>query len=313
MTRPLAESSPHWIELFVLADAESVEPVAALFRRYGHNQGVVIEEPYRQDQDGEHFEIDPTRPVVVRTYIPEDERAPETRQKLDEGLWHLRQLGQVGRLEERTVREEDWADAWKRHFNVQRIGRRFVIQPSWCEYDPQPDDLVIQLDPGMAFGTGSHPTTETCLRFIEDLDFGGKQVLDAGAGSGILSVAACLRGARHVDAVELDPYAADTLRRNLEQNGVEDRVNVIVGPVGSSIPKGKQYDIVLANIIARVLIEDAGSLGVAVARGGQLVASGVIAEYERAVTDALGVAGLRVSERRVAGDWVTLLLEREPS
>src|SRR5690606_19307690 len=126
------------------------EAVSELLSRYGDNNGVVIEEPYRQDADGENFEIDPNRPVIVRPLLPEDERLPEQRAAIQQALWHLKQLGQVGELTEHVRLEEDWANAWKQHFHVLRIGRHFVIRPTWCEHTPREGDLVIDLDPGMA-------------------------------------------------------------------------------------------------------------------------------------------------------------------
>lgn len=307
----MTEDTPTWIEVSVLADAESVESVAELLRRYGHNEGVVIEEAYRQDEDGEGFEIDPTRPVTVRTYWPDDADAPARRAALEEGLWHLRQLGAVGVPTERIIREDDWASAWKQHFPVLRIGKRFVIRPTWQDYNPQPGDLTIHLDPGMAFGTGSHPTTEMCLIALEEVGCEGKTVLDAGAGSGILSIGACLLGAKSVDAVELDPYAGRTLANNLEVNGVADRCNVIVGPIGSVLPDGATYDLILANIVARVFVEDAATFARAFASDGRMIASGIIAEREPEVLDALGRYGIRVERRMTSGDWVTLILTRD--
>ncbi|MEZ4523065.1 MAG: 50S ribosomal protein L11 methyltransferase [Thermomicrobiales bacterium] len=305
-----SSGSPTWIEISVLANAESVESVAELFSRYGYNEGVVIEEAYRQDGDGENLEVDPTRPVTVRTFLHDDIDAPGRRKSIDEGLWHLRQLGEVGEIVERVIREDDWESAWKQHFPVLRIGKRFVIKPTWQEHQATGDDLVIHLDPGMAFGTGSHPTTEMCLLALEEIDCDGLAVLDAGAGSGILTVAACLLGAATVDAIELDPYAGTALEKNLELNDVADRSTVIVGSVGSSVPDGHTYDLILANIIARVHIEDAPTFGSVLAPHGRMIASGIISEREREVLDAFAGVGLSVERRMTVGDWVTLVLHR---
>src|SRR5690606_7892226 len=144
---------------------------------------------------------------------------------------------------------EDWANSWKEHFHVLRLGKRFVVRPTWREYDARADDLVIDLDPGMAFGTGSHPSTEMCLQLMESLNFAGKPVLDVGAGSGILSVGAILLGAKSVDAVEIDEYAAKALASNVELNGMADRIPVIVGDIAEVLPEETVYDIVLANLI----------------------------------------------------------------
>lgn len=303
--------SATWIELSVLANAESVESVAELFGRYGYNEGVVIEEPYRQDGDGENLTVDPMRPVAVRTFLADDIDAPAKREALNQGLWHFRQLGEVGQLSERIVREDDWESAWKQHFPVLRIGRHFVIKPTWQEFEAGDGDRVIHLDPGMAFGTGSHPTTEMCLQAMEKIDCAGLEVLDAGAGSGILSIAVCLLGAKSVDAVEIDPYAARALETNLDLNGFANRSTVIVGPIGASVPAERQYDLILANIIARVHIEDAETFGASLRPGGRMIASGIINEREDEVLEAFGAVGLEVERRLTVGDWVTLTLRRD--
>lgn len=305
-----AERPNRWLELSVEADGESVEAVSDLLARYGHNQGVVVEEPYRQDHDGENFAIDPTRPVVVRTFLPEDDAAGAAREDVERGLWHLRQIGPVGELQTRIVVEEDWANAWKEHFNVRRFGRRFIVKPSWQEYMPLPNDLVIHLDPGMAFGTGAHPSTELVLTLMEDVDFTAARVLDAGAGSGILSIGAALLGAAQVDAVEVDHYAVKTLVANVELNGLSDRISAITGPVDSVIPGDARYNVVLANMIARILIEDADALSAQLVSGGVLIASGVIFDRESEVVGAYRARGFELTRRAQGGDWVTLRFER---
>lgn len=305
------EPAMSWVELSVEADAESVESVAELLSRFGYNQGVVIQEPYVQDPDGDHLAIDPTRPVAVSTYLPRDERLDETLRRIDEGLWHLRQIGTIGEpiISERP--EEDWANAWKEHFQVTRIGRRFVVRPSWREYAPRQDDIVIDLDPGMAFGTGLHPSTELCLHWLEELPLAGTRLLDAGAGSGILSIAALKLGAASVDAIEIDPIAAKALRHNLELNGLVDRVEVRVGDAGSlASGAGKVYDLILANMISSVLIHVSDGLARVARPGTQLVLSGVIEAHEAEVIAAYQRLGFSVEGRRAAKDWVSLLFTR---
>jgi ribosomal protein L11 methyltransferase len=306
-------SSPEtsWLELSVAANAESVESVSELLGRYGYNHGVVIEEPYRQDEDGENFQIDPTRPVVVRTFVADDEQGREQKSLIEQGLWHLRQIGVVGELTESKTASEDWANSWKEHFHVLRLGKRFVVRPTWRDFEPGPDDLVISLDPGMAFGTGSHPSTEMCLHLMEDIDFAGKSVLDVGAGSGILSVGAILLGAQSVDAVEIDEYAAKALASNVELNDMSKTIPVIVGDVATALPEDAVYDVVLANLIARILIENATNITRRVADGGVVVASGIIEEREQEVLEAYAVQGFMTLERRQTNDWIALTLTRQ--
>lgn len=300
-----------WLEVAVEADSESVEAVADLFSRYGYNQGVVIQEAFTQRPDGEDLAVDPTRPVRVSIYLPQDAQLEERLQQLAEGLWYLRKLGTIGEMETAERPEEDWANAWKEHFHVTRIGCRFVIRPSWREYEPQPDDVVINLDPGMAFGTGLHPTTELCLRWIEELPIAGASVLDAGAGSGILSIAAAKLGAASIDAVEIDQVAVKALRHNLELNGLTESVQVLSGDVAEVLPPGKAYDLIVANIISSILIQVSDALTAAARPGTTLILSGVITEREAEVLETYTAKGFQLRERRVGGDWVSLLMERE--
>lgn len=306
----VSDASGGWLEIAVPANAESVEAVSELLSRFGYNEGVVIEEPFRQDDDGENFTIDATRPVVVRTWLPIDAGLADRKRALDEALWHLRQIGGVGAPETVEREEEDWANAWKEHFPVLRIGTNFVVRPTWREYAANPHDLVINLDPGMAFGTGMHPSTDMCLRFIEEFDLGGARVLDVGAGSGILSVAAILAGASEAVAVEIDPVAGRVLRENVALNAMSDRVEVIVGDAADALPAGETFPFVFANIIARILADNAAAISSRVAPGGRLIASGIIEEREQLVIDAYAAHGLNVSARKQGGDWVTLLLQR---
>lgn len=305
------QEEARWLEVSVEANAESVEAVSEIMARYGYNEGVVIEEPYRQDEDGDNLDIDPTRPVVVRTYLPVDATTEERRSALEQGLWHLSRIGGVGAPIFGERAEEDWANAWKDHFPILRIGQHYVVRPSWREYDPEPDDRVIHLDPGMAFGTGLHPSTEMCMLFMEEVDLAGKPVLDVGAGSGILSVAAIRSGATHAVAVEIDPVAARSLASNVELNDLSDRIEVVTGDIKEVLDTSRTFPVVLANIIARILADNAEAIARHVAPGGLVIASGIIEERETLVTDAFGALGFTVVGRRQARDWVALLLSRE--
>lgn len=306
----MTDATSQWLEVTVPANAESVESVSELLSGYGYNQGVVVEEPYKQDDDGDHLEIDPTRPVLVRTWLAVDDELPTRRDQLERALWHLKQIGGVGDPTFADREEEDWANAWKEHFQILRIGEHFVVRPTWREYDARPGDRVIHLDPGMAFGTGLHPSTEMCMLFSEETELDGLEVLDVGAGSGILSIGAIRSGARHATAVEIDPVAARALAANVALNDMQDRIAVVTGAIGDVPLGGQTWPVVFANLIARILADNADAIAQRVAPGGVVIASGIIEEREQMVLDAFEPLGFAVAGRKQAGDWVALLLQR---
>jgi ribosomal protein L11 methyltransferase len=304
------KESPAWLELAVECDSEAVEPVSELFARHGYNQGVVIEEAFTQDQDGDNLTVDPTRPVIVRTFVAEADASPDTIATIHQALWHLSRMRYVGELRVTRRREEDWANAWKAHFSVHRIGRHVTVRAPWHDYAPQPDEVVVELDPGMAFGTGLHPSTRLTMLALENALLPGDTVLDVGAGSGILGIAAALLGASRVDGVDIEPVAVRSARENIARNGVADRVRIEAGSVGPGAPFTGEYDLVLANIIARILIELAPHLAAATKPGGTLVLAGIIQPREAEVAATFDALGLARAGRDQMDDWVSLTYRR---
>jgi ribosomal protein L11 methyltransferase len=310
------------MELSVTCDPEAVEAVAELFSRYVEG-GVAIEEPYTLHDDGQAHQPVYGAPVTVRAYLPDDANGEERRMRVREGLWYLGRIevGKVGALETKRVAEEDWANAWKEFYHVTHLGARTVIKPSWRGYDARPGEVVIELDPGMAFGTGLHPTTRGCLALIEDLVRPGDRVLDVGTGSGILALAAARLGAAHVLALDVSEVAVAATHANAAANALTDHITVrhatLEGAAGEPympLPPGLEtlgaeageFDLVLANIIARVIAQLAPALVRAVRPGGVLIASGIIAERLEEAESPLRAAGLLEIERQQEGDWVTL-------
>jgi ribosomal protein L11 methyltransferase len=300
-----------WLELVVDADREAVESVAELFGRYGYNEGVVIDEPFRQDADGDNLAVDVTKPVTVRTYLPAEAIDEQTIDAIKAGLRSLGMIRPVGELRVERRQEEDWANTWKEHYRPVKVGHRTVVRPPWQEYDARDDEIVIVLDPGMAFGNGTHFTTRLALVGLEETIQPAMTVFDAGTGSGILAIAAAKLGASRVDGVDIDPVSVRTARENVERNELAAPVQLEIGSVGPGEPfEGEHYDLVLANIIARILTELCTSIVGRVKPGGLLVLSGIIEDREASTREAYERFPLDLVSRRQEEDWVSLVYRK---
>ncbi|TXG86534.1 MAG: 50S ribosomal protein L11 methyltransferase [Thermomicrobiales bacterium] len=293
-----------WIELSVEVDHEAVEPVVELFSRYGYNEGVVIEEPFTQDRDGDNVRVDITRPFRIRTFIPQESFDATALDAMRNGIWHLGQLRGTGDLTVETRNEEDWANAWKAHYKPVRVGTRVVVRPPWQTYEPSPDDVVVLLDPGMAFGTGTHPTTQIALRLLETLELSGRTVFDVGTGSGIIAIAAAKLGASRVDGVDIDSVSVRQAQANIDLNSVRDAVSIWQSAMDHSQSPTSAYDVVVANIIARVLVDISERIAASVREMGTLVLSGIIDSKEQSVIDCYTRLGYEMMERQQIEDWI---------
>jgi len=290
----LSDTEPiKWLEIAVPAHPEAVEAVSEILGRVGYN-GVAVEEP-----------IEPAGTPVVKAYLVYDRIARIRVRRVRDALGHLQAfgLGPIGELQVREVVEEQWLETWKASFKPIRVGA-FLVRPTWSDADPG-DAVVLSLDPGMAFGTGLHPTTQACLRALSRMDVSGKRVADVGTGSAILAIACAKRGAREVVARDIDEVAVTEARANAGRNGV-----AIDLAVGSAADLAGVFDVILANIVAAVLQKIAGDLTAHLAPGGTLVIAGIIATEEAETAGAFTGQGLRAVARDQEGDWVSLELTR---
>ncbi len=242
--------------------------------------------------------------IVVRGYLAQSQASLDQIQVLRQQLQYLSSDGLLGELQVRNLVDADWAEAWKEHYRPLRIGERMVVSPTWLEPDTQPGDHVIWLDPGMAFGTGMHPSTQLILVLLEKYICADAQVLDVGTGSGILAIAALKLGAASVYAADIDADAIDTARANAEVNAVDGGLTLIVG----SVPNSGRYTLICANILADVL---AGlllrqALADRLAPGGIMLLSGIIESQRHLVDLALAALSLEVIDTVQDGDWLAL-------
>ena len=316
------------VEIAVEVDGEAAEAVAELFNRY--NGGDWVEDSAAGEASGGGAVLESTgyddfgNPVageyrlVVKTYLKPGQRGRTIQRQIEEGLWRLRLLYPMPEPVARLVREEDWAHAWKRHYKPMRIGKRVLLTPAWEEPNALPDDVVVRLEPGMAFGTGLHPTTRLCVAALEKWVSQGDSLLDIGTGSGVLSVVAAKLGAKLVIATDIDPLAIRAARENARLNGVPVAPNQLIVEQGS-IPAGQdgRFSVVVANILAEILIGlfeaayDNVPLAATLAPGGHLILSGILEEKAEGVVAAAARQGLREVERRQEGDWVAVTVRSD--
>lgn len=255
-------------------------------------------------EEGIEGTVQTDRPPTLCGYIADD---PENRDRAERLKSTLVETGAIA-VEATTIQEVNWAEAWKQFFKPRRVGRRFVVRPSWEFYEAESGDLEIVLDPGQAFGTGDHPTTRLMLELIEDRVQPGHRVADIGCGSGILSVAALRMGASNVVAVDVDSVAVRSTLDNADRNGVEIQAQVGTGFTG--LPEAEPYDLVLSNIISAALIRMAPDVPAHLKPGGDWIVSGIIEQNWPDVLAAAERTGFRLERKEQEGDWVAAVLSR---
>ena len=311
----------NWAQLSVVTTHEGAELVSDLLLGLGVT-GVEIDDPklvndYIDAGLWDYTDLpraEDTVAVIVRAYLPEDDELAQKIKTLEARLTEIRSSAELnmGSLETRQkiLADEDWAESWKAYFHPEKIGERIVICPTWEEYDPSADEIVIELDPGAAFGTGNHATTAMCLRYLEKLVQPKQRLFDIGTGSGILAIAAYKLGAGEIIAVDYDSVAVRVAAENIAQNNAEGNIEVFVSDLFKSLRGRGQADIITANIIADIIIRLLPELGDFLAPEGTFLASGIIKDREADVLAALAENKFEVVHKSYDKEWVAMLIKR---
>ena len=272
-------------------------------------KGVVCNIPLEEPDEGFGTQtLPPVTEYSIEGYFPDVDASQIVIRDIDTRTQALSDLGIQVTLNVTQVDEEDWAHAWKEYFNVTRIGKNIVIKPAWKDHTPAPDDLVIELDPGMAFGTGTHPTTFSCLEMLETYTRPGARFMDVGCGSGILTIAAAKLGAAPLTALDNDETAVTISEKNLAHNGVTTAH--LVTATLDQLPQTPQ-DLIAANIIAQVLVNIMGEIATRLAPKGIAILSGIILDRREDIITALEAQNLTIVEEKRMDEWVTLAVSHK--
>jgi ribosomal protein L11 methyltransferase len=304
----VADQQEEWLEISLVVSGELAEAVSDVLTRHIAG-GVVIESAVRYDPSGEHYTSG--EEARVCGYLQVDRYMEEKRAKIEQALWHLGTIQALPEVRFQTIQNQNWMEKWKENYHPILIGEKLLILPPWLE-NPHPERIPLHIDPNMAFGTGTHPTTQLCLKLTEQNLKPGMDVIDVGCGSGILSIAARLLGARHALAVDIDPLSIQATLDNAALNGLTSGIECGLGSVGE-IHQGKfslrQASLVLANILAPVIISLLGEgLGNLVTPGGSLILSGILDHQADHVLKTASSYGFKATHTIRSEDWVAIAL-----
>ncbi|MDF2945652.1 MAG: Ribosomal protein methyltransferase [Bacillales bacterium] len=306
-----------WSELSIHTTQEAVEPITNILHEAGAS-GVVIEDPFdlfkeRENVFGEIYQLNPddypTEGVIVKAYLPVNSFIGETVDQIKEAINNLIlfeiDLG-LNEISLSEVNEEEWATAWKKYYHPVQISEKFTVVPTWEEYEiKSPDEKIIELDPGMAFGTGTHPTTVLCIRAIEKVVKPGDEVVDVGTGSGVLSIAAAKLDAKKVFAYDLDEIAVHSATLNIKINKVLDLVEVSQSNLLSSYTGAA--DVIVANLLAEIVIRLSPDAITKIKPNGKFIVSGIIQTKKIDVINQLEKDGFVIDEVMEMEDWVAII------
>ena len=309
----------NWIEITIHTTNEASEIVESILLDYG-STGVAIEDPTTLEENlhddfGTIVELSPTDypevGVIVKGYINELNFDDETFNRFKDELEQLGKninIGEFFKIETTTIQDSDWENSWKDYFDILNIGEKFVIVPTWREYENEEDKYVINIDPGMAFGTGGHKTTSLCIKNLEKYVKPHDNIIDVGCGSGILSIAASYLTDGSLKAVDLDKLAVDVSRENFALNNLENRIEVEEASLLTK--ETKKYDVIVANILAHIIelmLEDAYKL---LEDGGYFITSGIIKDKKDELLEKMLEQGFKLVEETSDNEWYSFVVTK---
>ncbi len=309
-----------WSEISIHTTNEAVEPIANILYEAGAS-GIVIEDSFdlnkdHPDQYGELYELNPDdfpeEGVIVKAYLPVNSFLGETVEQIKSAINNLLlfniDIG-LNKVTISEVHEEEWSTAWKKYYHPVKISSKFTIVPTWEEYEPvSSDELMIELDPGMAFGTGTHPTTVMSIQALEQTVKKDDIVYDVGTGSGVLSIASAMLGAKHVLALDLDEIAVKSAELNIKINHIQDRITVKQNNLLDGITE--PADVIVANLLAEIIVRFTDDAFRIVKDGGYFITSGIINQKRQEVEEHIKKAGFEIVETIMMEDWVTIVAKK---
>ncbi len=309
-----------WYEIRINTTDEASDAVSDMLTTMGAG-GVAIQDPFdirkeiqkpnTLDYADEEFLEALGEDVIIKAYFQNGLSIDYLLKQINDGLRNISQFLDVGKGLEGygEVDDEDWSTAWKKYYKPFKLTERIVIKPTWEEFTAEEKDIIVEMDPGMAFGTGTHETTQMCSVFLDKYMHNGSEVLDIGCGTGILSIIASKLGAKKIKAIDIDEVAVKVARENIEINGETSKVEAFQGILSDLKPEDQKFDIIVANIIANVIIDLSSHISYYLKKNSLFITSGIIKERKQDVLDACSQSGMSCIDTLEMGEWVAMVFK----
>ena len=296
-----------WLEVSIEVPSEFVEPLSHIFFRYGF-KGVSIETIQEPSKTINKKEISFSSKLT--TYLLKDQTLEENFGYIDVSVKLISQLGDIGDIRTKDIKDQDWNEIWKKHFPLLRIGKYSVIVPNWIEYESTEGEIVVRLEPGMAFGTGHHPTTRGCIEFLEDVVCQGDRIMDIGCGSAVLLILGCKYGAYDSVGIDIDQFAVQGAKSNVSLNNLDSKISIFESSVEDFMIKDS-FEICVANVSAEVVADNLNFVENLLNQDGYFIASGFMGNKLNFICEKIKLSRFKIVKEKDLEGWITLLLRKE--